>query len=168
MRILRAAVLAALFISGLLAPALAQDVTLTSRDGKVSVNGTLLSFDGEFYRIESIYGALTLDGTGVTCAGVGCPNLETYVAEFSIAGARPMGEVLLPALVEMFADQSGMQVRRIVRDDTHYTYVLRLRDTGKDVARIAFRISNTDDGFAKMLADEADMVLAMRDRKSVV
>ena len=162
MRILRAAVLAALFISGLLAPAMAQDVTLTSRDGKVSVNGTLLSFDGEFYRIESIYGALTLDGTGVTCAGVGCPNLETYVAEFSIAGARPMGEVLLPALVEMFADQSGMQVRRIVRDDTHYTYVLRLRDTGKDVARIAFRISNTDDGFAKMLADEADMVLAMR------
>jgi len=163
MRILRAAALAALFISGLLAPALAQDVTLTSRDGKVSVSGTLLSFDGEFYRIESIYGALTLDGTGVICAGVGCPNLETYVAEFSIAGARPMGEVLLPALVEMFADQSAMSVRRIVRDDMHYTYVLRLRDTGKDAARIAFRISNTDDGFAKMLAGDADMVLAMRE-----
>ncbi|MCK4713103.1 MAG: substrate-binding domain-containing protein, partial [Marinosulfonomonas sp.] len=133
------------------------------RDGKVSVSGTLLSFDGEFYRVDTIYGALTLDGTGVTCAGVGCPNLETYVAEFSIAGARPMGEVLLPALVEMFARQSGMRVQRHVQDDTHYTYVLRLPDTGKPVVRITFRISNTDDGFADMLAGKADMVLAMRE-----
>lgn len=62
MRILRAAVLAALFITGMLAPALAQDVTLTSRDGTVSVSGTLLSFDGEFFRVDTIYGALTLDG----------------------------------------------------------------------------------------------------------
>jgi len=51
----------------------------------------------------------------------------------------------------------------MVRDDTYYTYVLRLRDTGKDVAHISFRISNTDSGFAEMLAGDADMVLAMRE-----
>lgn len=163
MRILRAAVLAALFITGMLAPALAQDVTLTSRDGTVSVSGTLLSFDGEFFRVDTIYGALTLDGTGVTCAGIGCPNLETYVAEISIAGARSMGEVLMPALVEMFAEQGGMRVQRLVQDDTHYTYILQQTKTGKDVARIAFRLSNTDGGFAEMLAGDADMVLATRE-----
>lgn len=163
MRILRAAVLAALFITGMLVPALAQDVTLTSRDGKVSVSGALLSFDGEFFRIDTIYGALTLDGTGVTCAGIGCPNLETYVAEFSIAGARSMGEVLMPALVEMFAEQSGMRVQRHVQNDTHYTYVLRQTKTGKDVARITFGMSNTDGGFAELLNSDADMVLATRE-----
>jgi len=163
MNILRVAALVALFITGLFAPAMAQDVTLTSRDGKVSVSGTLLSFDGEFYRVKSIYGALTLDGTGVTCAGVGCPNLETYVAEFSISGARPMGEALMPALVETFAKQSGMRVRKIVQDDTHYTYVLHHPDTGKDVARIGFRITNTTAGFAEMLNGDAQMVLATRE-----
>ncbi|WP_456388231.1 substrate-binding domain-containing protein [Profundibacter sp.] len=163
MKILRAAVLAALFITGMLAPALAQDVTLTSRDGKVSVSGTLLSFDGEFFRVDTIYGALTLDGTGVTCAGIGCPNLETYVAEFSIVGARSMGEVLMPALVEMFAEQGGMRVQRLVQGDTDYTYILQQTETGKDVARIAFRLSNTDGGFAEFLAGDADMVLATRE-----
>ncbi len=163
MKTLRAAVLAALFTIGMLAPALGQDVTLTSRDGTVSVSGTLLSFDGEFFRLDSTYGVLTLDGTGVTCAGIGCPNLESYVAEFSIVGARSMGVVLLPTLVEMFAEQSGMRVKQIVQDDANYTYVLRLAETGKDVARIAFRLSNTDGGIAEMLNGEADMVLATRE-----
>lgn len=163
MGILRAAVLVALFITGLFVPAAAQDVTLTSRDGKVSVSGILLSFDGEYFRIDSIYGALTLDGTGVTCAGVGCPNLESYVAEFSISGARSMGDVLLPALLESFADQSGMRMRRIVRDDTHFTYVLHQPETGKDVARITFQITNTTGGFTEMLNGEADLVLATRE-----
>ena len=166
MKIFRAAALAALFLIGMLAPAMAQDVTLTSRDGKVSVSGTLLSFDGEFYRVQSIYGALTLDGTGVTCAGIGCPSLESYVAEFSITGARSMGAVLLPTLVEMFAEQSGMRIKRIVQDDSHYTYILRLAETDKDIARIAFRISNTDGGFAEMLNGDADMVLATREINS--
>lgn len=163
MRIFRAAGFAALFLIGMLAPVMAQDVTLTSRDGKVSISGTLLSFDGEFFRVDSIYGALTLDGTGVTCAGIGCPDLESFVAEFSISGAKSMGAVLLPTLVEMFAENSGMRVRRIIQGDTHYTYVLGLRETGKDVARIAFRMSNTDGGFAEMLNGDADMVLATRE-----
>lgn len=163
MQFLRAAVLAALFITTMLVPAAAQDVTLTSRDGKVSVSGALLSYDGEFFRVDSIYGILTLDGTGVTCAGIGCPNLEAYVAEFSIAGARTMGEVLMPALVESFAEQSGMLVQRVVQDDLHFTYVLRLRDSGQEVARIAFQVSNSDDGFVAMLSGDADMVLATRE-----
>lgn len=163
MRFFRAAVLAVLFITAMLMPAAAQDVTLTSRDGKMSVGGTLLSYDGEFFRIDTTYGTLTLDGTGVRCTGIGCPNLEAYVAEFSIVGARTMGEVLLPALVESFAEQSGMLAQRVVRDDLHFTYVLRLRGTGQDVARINFQLSNSDDGFAAMLSGKADMVLTTRE-----
>ena len=163
MGIFRAAVIAVLFTIAMLGSAAAQDVTLTSRDGTVSVTGTLLSYDGEFFRVKTVYGALTLDGTGVTCAGIGCPNLEAYVAEFSIAGSRAMGGTLLPALVEMFAEQSSMMVQRIVKSDLDYTYVLRLRDSGQDVARISFRITNSDDGFAAMLSGDADMVLSSRE-----
>lgn len=163
MALLRAAALAVLFTMALIVPSLAQDVTLTSRDGKMSIDGTLLSYDGEFFRVDTVYGALTLDGTGVTCAGVGCPNLETFVAEVSIAGSRTMGAVLLPAVVEMFAEQSGFSVHRLVHDDFNYAYVLRQADTGQDVVRIMFQISNSDGGFAAMLAGDADMVLSSRE-----
>ena len=65
MRMGCAAILAALVVSGGSGPAAAQDVTLTSRDGGVEISGDLLGFDGEFYRLETIYGELTVDGSRV-------------------------------------------------------------------------------------------------------
>ena len=157
-----AAVFAALFLFGVVFSASAQDVTLKSRDGGVEIEGTLLGFDGTFYRVQTIYGELTLDGTGVTCNGPGCPDLEQFVAEFTISGARTMGETLMPALVQGFAAREGYSVKRVVKDDTHFRFELKDAD-GKDVARIGFRVSNSDEGFADLLADEADMALSLRE-----
>ena len=57
---LRAAAFAALSVFPAL-PATAQDITLTSHDGKVEISGNLLGFDGEFYRVETRFGELTVD-----------------------------------------------------------------------------------------------------------
>ena len=58
----------------------AQDVVLTSRDGAIELSGTLLGFNGEFYRVDTVYGELTVDGSGVTCDGPRCPSLTDYIA----------------------------------------------------------------------------------------
>ena len=100
---LRAAVSAALFLFGSVQASLAQDITLTSRDGKVEIEGTLLGFDGEFYRVETKYGELTVDGSGVFCEGPACPSLVDFVAELAFSGSASMAEVLVPALIEGFA-----------------------------------------------------------------
>ncbi|PIE15363.1 MAG: cell envelope biogenesis protein OmpA [Rhodobacterales bacterium] len=153
---------ALLFFLSWVGPAMAQDVVLTSRDGKVSIAGTLLSFDGEFYRLKSAYGAMTLEKTAVSCAGTGCPDLENYVAEITLAGARAIGQQLMPALLADFARQSGFELRQIIRDDLHFSYELRSPDAGKPVARFHFALSNTADGFARLIKGEANMVLASR------
>ncbi len=159
----RAAVLAALFILTTGGPLAAQDVTLTSRDGTVEVAGTLLGYDGEFYRVDTVFGELTLDGSGVTCAGPGCPDLKGYVAEIRISGARTMGDILMPALVESFARHNGMKLRRTVQSDRKFSYILSQPETGRTVARISFHNTNTDEGFADLLADESDMMMALRE-----
>ncbi|MGB3246143.1 MAG: substrate-binding domain-containing protein [Sulfitobacter sp.] len=158
----RAAVLAALFF---MAPTqgVAQDVTLSSRDGKVELSGMLLGFDGEFYRLRTEYGELTVDGSGVSCNGPGCPNLQDFVAEVQFSGSAAMGAVLLPALINAFADRSGLIVTREDRSTERFDLLLTTRDNGKLVARFAFRASNTDEGFADLLADEADVVMALRE-----
>ena len=94
MRHLRAAVLAALCLFQGVLTAAAQDITLSAPDGAVEISGTLLGFDGEFYRIDTIYGVLTVDGTGVNCEGPACPSLTNYVAEVVISGASSMADVL--------------------------------------------------------------------------
>jgi phosphate transport system substrate-binding protein len=85
MRLQHAAGFAAFLVWLITAPLAAQDVTLTSPDGSVEVSGTLLGFDGEFYRVDTVYGELTVDGSGVNCEGPACPDLQNYVAELSVS-----------------------------------------------------------------------------------
>ena len=119
---LRAAFSAALFLFCNVGTAWADDVTLTSHDGAVEIGGTLLGFDGEFYRLDTIYGELTVDGTGVICAGPGCPNLIDYVAEVTISGSESMAEVLIPALIEAFSLRNGYDVQRQSTSKTNFEY----------------------------------------------
>ena len=158
-----AAIIAALLLFLTPFSAQAQDVTLTSRDGGVEISGTLLGFDGEFYRVDTIYGELTVDGSGVSCEGPGCPNLIDFVAEVDFSGSSTMAEVLMPALLEGFALRNGLRVTRQTVDETHVDFILRDAQSDKTVARLGFRITTTDEGFADLLANEADIVLALRE-----
>ena len=79
MRHLCAAIWAALVLFSAAITASADDVLLTSRDGAIELSGTLLGFDGQFYRVETQYGELTVDGSGVLCEGPGCPSLTNFV-----------------------------------------------------------------------------------------
>ena len=158
----RAAIFAALFLFSAIG-AFAQDITLSSRDGKVELSGTLLGFDGEFYRVRTEFGELTVDGSGVSCAGPGCPNLQDFVAEIEMSGSATMGAVLMPALINAYAQRNGYSVEREDIDPTRFALLLTRVDTGKLAARFGFRASNTDEGFADLLADEADIVMALRE-----
>lgn len=158
----RAAVLAALFLLAVPETGQAQDVTLTSHDGAVEISGTLKGFDGEFYRVDTIYGELTLDGSGVRCDGPGCPSLTDYVAELDISGAATIGADLMPALIEGFALRHGLAAQSENSADG-LEFLLRDRDSGGLKGRFRFRLSNTDEGFADLLADEADIALAVRE-----
>ncbi len=160
---LRAAVSAALFLCLTFSAAVAQDVTLRSRDGAIELSGTLLGFDGEFYRLQTQYGELTVDGSGVLCEGVGCPSLTDFVAELSVSGSATLGAVLMPALLEGFARNNGMVTEREQLEDTQFLYTLSNVDTGKPVGRFTFRVTNTDEGFADLLGDDADIVMALRE-----
>lgn len=162
MTITRAAIFAALFLWTTAFSVRAEDITLTSRDGSVEIAGTLLGYDGEFYRVDTVYGVLTVDGSGVICDGPGCPDLGAFVAEVAISGARTMGEVLMPALVEAFAVHAGFTVERRVTDDAHFEFILSEPGRNVPAARFRFRVTSTAEGFADLLANEADLVLSMR------
>lgn len=163
MKILRAACCAALLcVSGTL-PALAQDVSLKSRDGAIELSGDLLGFDGEFYRIKTRFGEMTIDGTGVVCEGVGCPSLTDYVAEVQVSGSATIGQVLMPALLQSFALRNGLSATRETTGDSSFVYVLSDLKTEKTVARFSFQVNNTDTGFTDLVAGNTDIVMALRE-----
>lgn len=141
--------------------AFAQDIRLTSRDGSLSVEGVLLGYDGEFFRIETVYGPLTLDGEGVICDGPGCPDLTAFVAEVTLSGTRHMADRLMPALLLAFANQRGFQVERQVATETDSTFIMR--DAERERARFRLLGTSTREGFADLIAEAADIALVLRE-----
>lgn len=134
----RAAIFAALFLFSLPVPVSAQDVTLRARNGGIELSGTLQGFDGEFYRLDTAYGPLTVDASGVTCDGPGCPDLLAFVSEVRIDGDAGPIEGVLPQVIAAYARARGHD---LADDATADGRVLTLREaaTGQALARFILR-----------------------------
>lgn len=165
MTFLRAAA-AVLFLVPFATKTSAQDITLTSHDGKVEVTGNLLGFDGEFYRVDTQFGELTVDGSGVTCDGPACPNLMDFVAEMRFSGSSVMAETVLPALIVGFASREGLSATPLPVNEDSFLYELRHPDRTAPLARFHFKTATTDQGFVDLTNGTADAVMALREIRS--
>ena len=134
--------------------ALAQDVTLTSRDGSLAIIGILRAYDGETYRINSDYGPLTIDANAVLCDGPACPDLNAPKAVIRLVGDREAAAALLPPLLAQFATAKGLTQRV---DDRGITL---LQSGTNTVAEISFVPMTPDAARAAMLDARAELVVA--------
>lgn len=91
-------------------PAMAQDATLTSRGGGLSVAGRLISYDGLIYRIDTQWGRLSVDAAAVDCTGPGCPDLTRFAPELRIAVEPWLADRVLMPLIRSFARSEGMSL----------------------------------------------------------
>lgn len=132
----------------------AQDVTLTSRDGSLSLTGILQSYDGEFFRIETSYGPLTVDGQAVTCDGPACPDLTAPKAVIRFVGAADAGTALLPPLFAAFARSRGLVFvpgqPALVKDAA----------TNEVLAELSFEAMTPEQARAAVLSGAAQMMVA--------
>lgn len=160
---LRAAFWAALLCMSGIARADEQTVRLTTADGHLDLSGRIIEFDGEFYRLSTVYGPLTLSADSTLCEGAACPDPSAFTVEMMVSGARETGTVLVPALLEAFARSNGLSAKSIVQDDEHFTYVLSDPESDNDVLRMPFRVSTTSEGFADLLAEQAGLAMAARE-----
>ena len=130
----------------------AAPVALTVRESGLVIEGDLLGYDGAFYRIETEAGLVTVDGARVDCRGA-CP--DPGLARLAASGEAEAADVLMPALVRAYAASEGLGVRAAEGG-------LVLSDGGRDVLAVSLTGNGTEEGFADLLAGEADMVLARR------
>ncbi|MGB8813197.1 MAG: phosphate ABC transporter substrate-binding/OmpA family protein [Paracoccaceae bacterium] len=139
--------------------AFAQDVTLTARDGGITLDGTLMGYDGEFYRVETAYGLLTVDGEGVICTGPGCPDLTAPLAVIRIMGAADPGNGMLPGLFSAFAASRGMGIA-VAPAEGGFAAEVTDPTTGQALAKISFAGTTPDEARAALVAGRAELVVS--------
>jgi phosphate transport system substrate-binding protein len=143
----------------------AQDVTLIAREGGIVLSGSLQGYDGAFYRIETSYGLLTIDGQGVICEGPACPDLVAPKAEIRIVGDDGPGRTLLPALFRAFAEGRGLVFEPAADDDLAATI---LHPDSRDIlAEIRFQPLPPAAAEAALEAGTADLDLAFQAREGL-
>jgi phosphate transport system substrate-binding protein len=159
----RCAAVLALGLSG----AQASDVTLLSRDGTLRIDGQLVQFDGEFYRVDTTWGRLVVDATGVVCDGPGCPDLTAFVAEAAVSGPEDTITRLVPALIDGFARDRGLRAVRSTSPDGVQSVALFEPGSDGASARLTgrFRLDATSSAraIADLVAGTADIAIALRD-----
>lgn len=139
-------------------PLAAQDVTLTSRDGALSVAGNLLSYDGEFFRVASEVGPLTINAASVICDGPACPDLTLPKAMIRITGDGEAGAALLPPVIAAFATARGYDLR-LPANEGAPTQVLQ-PETGAVLAEFFFTPRPPEAARSAMADASADLVVA--------
>lgn len=154
--LMRAAAYAALVFSAGMANA--QDVTLTSRNGALSFSGTLLSFDGEFYRVDTSYGALTVDADGVLCDGPACPDLTAPKATIRIVGPDAATNPVLPLLIAAFAKAQGLALSEPAAQGD--MTVLTDPQSGKVLAEFGLATLPPDAAREALVAGRAELLLS--------
>lgn len=134
----------------------AQDVTLTARDGGLALSGTLLGWDGEFYRVDTPYGALTVDGEGVICDGPGCPDLTAPKAVVRVAGEAEPGAAMVGPLARAFAATRGVDTR----EEGGVTRLID-RQGGQVLAEFSFEPMGHEAALAALTAGRAELVVSV-------
>jgi phosphate transport system substrate-binding protein len=137
------------------------DVILTSPSGNLNLQGRVLGFDGTFIRVDSAYGELTLDLNAVTCAGPGCPDPAAFVPLLRFSGDGQITTLVLPALIEAFATENALSFERTAPSDGVVGYALT-DSAGVLTQTFQIHTTTTEDGFADLVANEADIAIALR------
>lgn len=153
------ALLAAGLVAVCLGNARAQDATLTARDGGLSLSGDLEGFDGEFYRLRTVYGLLTVDAAGVICDGPACPALTAPRAAIRITGADDPARRLLPPLFGAFARSRGLTYA-VQHDDAGFTATITDPNTAQVLADISFAAAPPAEARVRLDTGRSDIAVA--------
>ena len=145
---------------GSIGAAIADPVELVLRDDSFSVFGTLISFDGEIYQIQSEFGQLTLAADMMICRGAACPPLRVSPENVIFSGDRSLNSALLMPLIKSFADHEGYSYQ--LSQDTAGR--ITLFDPKSGGAPAVFTLSDRDSSHAilDILDDQAHFALTRR------
>lgn len=141
------------------APAAADDVTLTARNGGISLSGSLAAYDGEVYKINTTYGLLTVNGQSVICSGPGCPDLIAPRAVIRIVGDTGVGETLVQPLLAAFAAGHGYHFDP--PQDTRRTSLIRDPATDQVLAEISLTATSPLAARGALAGGRAELAISL-------
>lgn len=139
--------------------AMAQNVTISSKDKAVTITGTLVSFDDETYLLDTEIGQLRLSRLATDCLGAACP--QTIVTlDLDVAVTEAQTASLLQALVNGFAGPrslSGLSVPDEAGVVARIDMLNTQTNSAAGVVNVA--VQGADATFVQLVQNDIDLAL---------
>lgn len=101
----------AAFLAVLGTSAFSQTVTIQTVDGNISIQGTIVSFDGESYDFDSAIGRTVIPAAAVICLGDACPEIvDGTKLNAGVAVLDRPSKALLSGLLNSFAANNDLTI----------------------------------------------------------
>lgn len=158
----------ALVIVGVLAAPTAlqaEQITLQSDDGAISLKGDFLRFEDNSYVVNTILGEIQLSADLVTCTGASCPIAATLGADsITFAGSDTIGEGLLPLMLEGWAATLDAEALSAATYIDHQVSVALTGEQGfgDQLGQVLVTSTSSSDAFSTLLQGNTDFGMSSR------
>ncbi|MEO0916172.1 MAG: phosphate ABC transporter substrate-binding/OmpA family protein [Pseudomonadota bacterium] len=139
--------------------AIADQVTISSKDGAVSITGELVSFDDEIFVLDTDIGQLRLSRSATDCTGAACPVLTTNL-DLAVAVNEPKTASLLQVMVNGFAasrDLTGLSVPG--NDGVVARIDLQNFQTNSNAGKVEVNVEPTNAAFSQLVGQQVDLTI---------
>lgn len=138
-------------------------VILKSSDGTIELSGELLSFENDFYVIETDLGSLRVSTSLVFCEGENCPeDSATLDADLKVVGDETLTTTLTPLLITGYANHLGAEADTSLQGGVTLQKVIAEQGFGEEIATISSEAYASSAGLAALLEQEADIAFTSR------
>lgn len=138
----------------------ADQVKLSSQDGKTSIVGDLLSFDDETYLLDTSIGQLRLSRAATICEGEACPITATGL-ELAVATNDADTSELLQGLVDGFASTKSFTGSSTFEvSDSSIQIELQDNATSESAGNVSIALQPTEAGFTQLSERTIDLYLS--------
>ncbi|MEM1162469.1 MAG: substrate-binding domain-containing protein, partial [Pseudomonadota bacterium] len=137
-------------------------VTLRSFDGFTQLRGRLVDFDGSRFTIETVLGIIQVDALQVNCEGDACPQNLMFGAEFGIYGSNTIGGVLMPALIQGYADKLDATLVTELASNDQESMLRIVHNDGREMAAIDLKSPGSTFGYSGLAEAKADIGMSAR------
>lgn len=156
----------ALTLSG---PVYSADETITVRatDQSIELEGTLLSYDDEVLILKTPLGNISVRRDEVECEGSACPG-SLANADITIVGSEAIGQVLMPKLIDSYAETKQAQVvdRLDLGDDTIAMNVRADNGQGVTLFTVSVQARDSNAGLEGVLSSATRVAMSTRAAKA--
>jgi phosphate transport system substrate-binding protein len=149
-------------------PMLAAEITMRLRGSDLTFTGTVISFDGNTYRLETeLFGNVNLDLRRFECVAGACSDTTTESAatvgpDFKIHGSSSIGSVLIPRLIGAYAESISVRASSPADSDPEQNKIELTDNQGIKLASIDMITPGSTAAFQALVDGQAHIGMSSR------